>query len=293
MATTRSKSAPVQDVPASVPPKTAIELLNRQIQKVSELILNGPVVHSDLTAWKATTKDYLIRAFGSASPNIDYVMHASGDLSLLRAGRPRNDDAFTVSALHNHCKMLRSCIEQLETDIELSGSSSSNEPKIPIQPNNYDTAQICPNGHVINDVSERFPQFNKKFCEMCGEETLTECPNCSTAIRGSYHSEGRLSVSDYSPPAYCYSCGSALPWTELKIQTAIELATESDNLSPEEIEKFEDTVKEIVRDTPRTQLGATRFMKVMTKVGGGTANAIKDVLVDIVSETAKKMIWPT
>jgi len=39
-------------------------------------------------------------------------------------------------------------------------------------------------------------------------------------------------------------------------------------------------------------LESVKFKTVLRKIGNGTGNMIKDILVDIVSEMAKKIIWP-
>lgn len=156
----------------------------------------------------------------------------------------------------------------------------------------YDTAQVCPNGHVANSMAASYPDFNKKFCEKCGEATITACPHCSSAIQGQYHVPGALAISEYHPPAYCHNCGKPFPWTERKIQAALELASEDGGLSKEEAERFKESVSDIVRDTPRTQVGAVHFKKLLAKMGQQTTQAIRDIVVDIVSESAKKIIWP-
>lgn len=51
----------------------------------------------------------------------------------------------------------------------------------------YDIAQICPNGHVINAQSRVRPEMNKQFCDRCGEQTLTECENCHKPIQGLHY----------------------------------------------------------------------------------------------------------
>ncbi|MDQ1274857.1 MAG: hypothetical protein QG610_429 [Euryarchaeota archaeon] len=155
----------------------------------------------------------------------------------------------------------------------------------------YDVAQICLNGHTANSSTLESPEFNKDYCDKCGEKTVTFCLHCKTPIRGHYHIPGWIGVISYHPPSYCYACGKPFPWIEKKIQAAIELSKE-DGLSEEEAKQFEDSVKDIISDTPRTPLAASRFMKLMGKVGTGTASAIRDIFVDIASETAKKMIWP-
>lgn len=155
----------------------------------------------------------------------------------------------------------------------------------------YDVGQVCLNGHPINGSSVSMPQFNQDYCDKCGEKTIIACPNCETSIRGYYFSPGVLSVARYQPPAHCYKCGKPFTWTERKIKTAVALAVEEGRLNDHEARQLEESVKDILTDTPQTQLGASRFKRVMTKVGQQTAMAVRDILVDVVSETAKKAIW--
>lgn len=86
----------------------------------------------------------------------------------------------------------------------------------------FDIAQVCPNGHVATEASQKFPEFTRQFCETCGEKTLISCPSCNRPIRGQY--QGEVAVEEYKPPAYCFACGKPFPWTESAIQSAIELS---------------------------------------------------------------------
>lgn len=76
----------------------------------------------------------------------------------------------------------------------------------------YDTMQVCLNGHKITDRYYRSPEHRQKFCEKCGEETITECQECGTEIRGYYHVEGVISPSSTDVPEFCHECGAAYPW---------------------------------------------------------------------------------
>jgi hypothetical protein len=156
----------------------------------------------------------------------------------------------------------------------------------------YDIAQVCPNGHVANSSYQEFPEYNREFCEHCGEKTITHCPNCNNPILG-YPRDIVAIGYKYRPPAYCHRCGHAFPWTERKIQAAVELSAEEAHLNDEDRAILEQSINDIVKDSPKTQLAASRFKKAMTKAGTATAGAVKDILVDIVSETAKKIIWPS
>ena len=155
----------------------------------------------------------------------------------------------------------------------------------------YDVAQICLNGHVINDSVKKYPQHNKKFCDKCGVATITNCPNCNAEIQGEYHVKGAISFS-YTAPAFCPNCGKSYPWTEAKIQAAHDLAQELENISDDDKEILTQSINEIVKDSPRTTLAATRFKKILSKTSKPIVDAFRDILIDIVSKTAKKLLWP-
>ena len=79
----------------------------------------------------------------------------------------------------------------------------------------YDTAQICLNGHVVNDSVRWSPEFNSLHCKECGAATVTACGKCKQPIRGYYHSPGIIVVggAQMGAPPHCYHCGAAYPWT--------------------------------------------------------------------------------
>jgi len=154
----------------------------------------------------------------------------------------------------------------------------------------YDLAQICLNGHTINADARRFSQFNQKFCKKCGAATITACRHCKADIRG--HNIGGAVLATFHVPGFCHECGEPYPWVETKIEAARELAKELEELTAEDKETLTKSIDDIVTDSPRTTLGATRFKKMMGKLGKETASVFKDILVSIVSEAAKKTIWP-
>jgi hypothetical protein len=156
----------------------------------------------------------------------------------------------------------------------------------------YDTAQVCPNGHVANDSVRRYPEHSVTFCERCGERTITACQKCGREIRGEYHVRGAFAPSEYVPPPFCHNCGTAFPWTERKIKAAHDLAADSGLLSQEELSQFSENIPPLLNESPQTAVAANRIKKLLIKVGAGTAQGIRDILVDIASEAAKKVIWP-
>jgi len=106
------------DIPSSVDPNTGITLLNKQVEKAKELLAKRPISTSDHRAWGNTTRDYLIRTFGSASPNVNAVLHATSDHDFGMGDAEY--EQYEASMLANQIKMLESCIEQLKTNIELA-----------------------------------------------------------------------------------------------------------------------------------------------------------------------------
>jgi hypothetical protein len=160
----------------------------------------------------------------------------------------------------------------------------------------YRIAEVCRNGHVSTSNADEYPDRREKFCSKCGEVTITHCSGCKLAIRGSYVKFGMqfaapdLNHDRYSPPAFCFNCGQAFPWTEIKIAGAMELL-ETTDIPAVELQQFRDDLTEATKDTPKTAAASARIRKVLGRVGSSVASAIRDITVDILSEAAKKAIW--
>jgi len=155
----------------------------------------------------------------------------------------------------------------------------------------YDTAQICTNGHVTNPCSGSEPERNAKFCDKCGAPTITSCQDCNTTIKGYHHTPGLVDIGyRYTPPSFCPDCGKPYPWTEAKLKAARELTDLLEDLSQEEREILKKSFGDIVRDTPQTKVAAAQFKRLAAKVGKIAAEQLRELVVDIASETAKKII---
>lgn len=148
-------------------------------------------------------------------------------------------------------------------------------------------AQICCNGHVVSSSKKDI----EKFCSQCGSATISECQNCNASIRGREYEPGVIAVYPYTVPAYCYNCGAPYPWTKAKFEAMKELIEFDSELSAEEKSYMSDNLEDLTVDTPKTKVVATKFNIFLRKVGSVTASAIRDILVDIASETAKKIIF--
>ncbi len=156
----------------------------------------------------------------------------------------------------------------------------------------YDTAQICLNGHSVNQSSKSSPEFSSSFCRKCGAPTITSCPACKGEIRGYLHMPNVFGFGEDEIPAHCHACGKPYPWTEERIKAARELTDELEGLTAEEKQQLKQSIDDIVADTPRTSLAATRFKRLAAKAGRVAAEGFKEILIGVLSETAKKMIYP-
>jgi hypothetical protein len=152
-------------------------------------------------------------------------------------------------------------------------------------------AQICLNGHVITASADSNPDLCERFCSRCGAETITACSSCSAPNRGDYDVAGSIVLaSSYALPRFCHSCGQPYPWTAVRMQAAAQLADELEGLSPEERELLKKSLIELVHDAPTAELAAVRVKKALRKVGHAGVETFRKVLVDVLSEAAKKSL---
>ena len=141
-------------------------------------------------------------------------------------------------------------------------------------------------------MAARFPQHREDLCGKCGAPTIMACEHCDAAIRGYYHVAGVLGGSvDIDRPAFCHGCGKPYPWTETALEAARAMADELDLLNPDECEALRSSLDDLVRDTARTPGAVLRFKKLAAKAGSEGAMGLRDVLIGVVTEAARRGIW--
>jgi len=156
----------------------------------------------------------------------------------------------------------------------------------------YRVAQVCPNGHVVTATADQHPELREAFCSRCGDATIMQCQDCNAPIRGDYQVEEVFVLGgDYQPPSFCHNCGNAFPWTERKIESAVELVAAGTDLPADELMQFRADLTELTKDSPKTQVASLGFKNVMAKAGTSVASGVRDIVVDVLSEAAKKAIW--
>jgi hypothetical protein len=155
----------------------------------------------------------------------------------------------------------------------------------------YDVAQICTNGHVANSMAKEYPNSNRAFCDQCGAPTITECPSCKAKIRGYFHVPGVVSMTRYDRPAFCHNCGKPFPWTQSALEAASEMADLLDGLSKEEKLELKKSIEELVSNSPKAEVAAMRFKKLMKKTGVEAATGMKSLMVSVLSEAIKRSLF--
>jgi hypothetical protein len=159
-----------------------------------------------------------------------------------------------------------------------------------------EAAVYCRNGHYVGLLNEvirgrnwhetkillenpREPDQLPRFCTKCGAENTSVCQHCQTSI--SKHYPGVV-------PAYCGGCGEPFPWTETALAAAREYTDELDELNTEEKLALKGTFNDLTSDTPRTALAAKRFSNFMGRIGPAAGGALKQIIVSVATEAAKK-----
>lgn len=149
----------------------------------------------------------------------------------------------------------------------------------------YDVAQVCKNGHVINNQYKKTPMYNTKHCVDCGAETITKCQECENDIRGELSIyDNRLTGHTGPTPNCCIECGKPYPWTQDKIDAFRELV-ELSSLKPDKKRVLSDGIIHIISDTPKTKLTCVRFVTLVSK-----EPLLKSAILDIAVKSAKEVL---
>ena len=149
------------------------------------------------------------------------------------------------------------------------------------QPQNwYDTAQICPNGHVITPFAVSLPVGKKEFCNQCGEKTFMTCEGCGAPIQGHRHTPS-LAMVHYLTPRFCHNCGAMFPWTKLYLEEARELVEEF-QLTEAEKTEMKQSIENLAKGV-KTEIAKAKFNRLLVKGGQQLSGALLSLMVNLVS----------
>ncbi|WP_312461134.1 DUF2321 domain-containing protein, partial [Proteiniclasticum sp.] len=96
----------------------------------------------------------------------------------------------------------------------------------------------------------------------------------------------------YEVPSYCFKCGKPFPWTLSALEATKEILLLSEVFDSDDLKTVDETYRDLIISTPKTQVAAMKFKILLGKAGKATSDAIYQVMVDVLSEAVKKTIWP-
>ena len=116
------------------------------------------------------------------------------------------------------------------------------------------------------------------------------CPECHTPIQGHYRSPGVLSIRETPVPNNCQGCGTAFPWRQDAIASAIEILQMQLEEEEQDATEVAELVPVIAIETPKTQLAALKLKRLMSKLAKPAYDVSIKVVSDLVSETTKETL---
>jgi hypothetical protein len=128
---------------------------------------------------------------------------------------------------------------------------------------------------------ENYERKVQAFCKQCGARNIAACEHCQTPIDHRYPGEIH---------SYCAGCGKPFPWTETALATAREYTDELEELSTEDKTILKATFTDLTIDSPKTEIAASRFKKILLKLTPEVAETIRKSIVEYLSETTAKLI---
>lgn len=150
----------------------------------------------------------------------------------------------------------------------------------------FNNATICLNGHVISEDESNFLEF----CTICGSQTYSSCSKCKSPILGSETFE--YVPKSYTKPNYCHKCGEPYPWTQLILDNAVELLALDEELDEDTKTLIKTAIPNLLVETPSTPLAVARYKKGIANASQIVRDSMHNLLVDVLSETAKKILSP-
>lgn len=93
-----------------------------------------------------------------------------------------------------------------------------------------------------------------------------------------------------SVPNFCHACGRPYEWTVRQVQAAKDLADEIEGIEDAEREKAKESFIDLTSDTPQTTVAAARIKKLMAKAGPAIGSGLREIVVSIATDAAKKSL---
>lgn len=167
----------------STPPtldlKQASQLLRAQCEKGRHLMNSRPIFSSSEQAWETVTHDLLIRAFGSASPNIERVMGVGRYNFAFGGGNETAWEKARAKNMKTRLEILDGLIELLDSQVSLASTGSVNSPSSASIPSQIGNTVFLVHGHdeaIIHETARLLERLDLKVF------ILREQPNSGRTI---------------------------------------------------------------------------------------------------------------
>lgn len=157
----------------------------------------------------------------------------------------------------------------------------------------YWNGKICEFGHIVDYGASN----DSPYCIKCGSSVVSECSNCSSLIRGAFKLYGFYDAEDpllenMEYPNYCYGCGKPFPWTENILNNAVEILALDITVDSLTKDIIRNAIPNLLVYTPTSPLAAAKYNMNINKFSQPIKDAMRQLLVDVVSDTLKKSIFP-
>lgn len=153
---------------------------------------------------------------------------------------------------------------------------------------NYYNAYICKRGHVVSIWKE----IDNSYCQICGTEIYSKCPNCGAPFRGDDKDQIIHNVKSYKRPLCCYNCGKPLPWTQETLDNAVDALSLDQDLDNETKELIRSAIPDLIMETPAgTPLSIGKYKKYVPKLNDLARNVLENVLTSFISDAVRTKLF--
>ena len=169
----------------------------------------------------------------------------------------------------------------------------------------YETAQICEDGHVITIHAKGEPATCRESCPKCGKPTFTACPSCGAFIPGCEHDYYTIKTNcdtdhvvshfdcctkSYEIPKYCHGCGEPYPWISGYIDEFNLLLEKIDTISDEQKEILKKSFPDLLSDNVHYASSTLEIAPLLSEVGSIAAGAFQTLLKKVAIDEVLQLL---
>ena len=166
----------------SVTTEQGLDLINILIKKATAMFSGQQLDQETMSGWETLAENYLVKVFGSDSPNIEAVVHAPALTSLHMGMSEHEWDQYRKGIMKSRLKVLENLSEVLQTEIQLQRGSAAKAP------HQLGEKVFIVHGHDLNTLDQIARFADKLELEKI---ILQELPNKGRTIIEKFEEECR------------------------------------------------------------------------------------------------------